>query len=138
MQEGKQMNDDGWCLCLDSTVSQPLVFNALDAGDGVPTVGMANPRRLTAECDRSADHMGVRGRRRAMRPRGQSAGGGRLALVPAAAAEDTEQRVAERLPEVFVEVGVDKRVQRRVEVTDPEEYLHDDIGTVARFAAERD
>ena len=73
-----------------------------------------------------------------MRPRGQSAGGGRLALVPAAAAEDTEQRVAERLPEVFVEVGVDKRVQRRVEVTDPEEYLHDDIGTVARFAAERD
>lgn len=35
-------------------------------------------------------------------------------------AEHAVQRVSERFPEVPVEVGVDQRVQRRVEVADPE------------------
>ena len=61
-----------------------------------------------------------------------------MLFIPAAAAEDAEERVAERLSEIFVEVGVDERVQRRVKVTDPEEYLHHDIWTVARFPAQWD
>uniref|UniRef100_A0A182QBX4 Uncharacterized protein n=1 Tax=Anopheles farauti TaxID=69004 RepID=A0A182QBX4_9DIPT len=47
------------------------------------------------------------------------------------------KRVSERFPEVSVEVGVDERVERRVEVADPEQYRDDDIGTRASIAAQR-
>jgi len=130
------MND--WVVRrLDSNVSESLIFNALDSSDSVPAVGMANPGRLTAECHRGAYHVRIRGRRTAVYPRDQSAAGC-LAFVPAAAAKDAEKRIAERFPEVFVEVGVDERVQCGVKVTDPEEHFHDYIWTVARFTTQRD
>lgn len=44
--------------------------------------------------------------------------------APAQAAEGALQGVAERLPELAVEVGVDKGVQGRVEVANPEHQDH--------------
>lgn len=53
------------------------------------------------------------------------------------AAEGALQRVLKRLPEVPIEVSVDERVQRWVEVADPEEESDDDVRAEAGFAAER-
>ncbi|GJQ84995.1 hypothetical protein Trydic_g3657 [Trypoxylus dichotomus] len=49
-------------------------------------------------------------------------------VLPAAetARQHAEQRVFEGLPEVPVEVGVDDRVQGRVEVADPEQHAYND------------
>jgi len=55
--------------------------------------------------------------------------------APAQVAERTLQRVLERFPEVSVEVCVDEWIQRRVEVTDPEEHGHHRRRYVARLAA---
>lgn len=52
-------------------------------------------------------------------------------------AESALQRVFERFSEVAVEVGVDERIQRRIEVADPEEDGYDVVGTVACVAAQR-
>ena len=123
-----------------------LIFNAFDTGDGVAAVGMTNSLLLTpaSERNRSAYHVGARwsgavrshatGRCRRRRRRRHPG----LAFDPTASTEDAEERVAESFPEVFVEVGVDERVQRRVEIADPEEHLDDDVRTVARFPAQRD
>jgi len=53
---------------------------------------------------------------------------------PLAAAEVHADRVLERLSEVTVEVGVDDGVEGRVEVADPEEDLHHQLGALAALA----
>lgn len=58
---------------------------------------------------------------------------GQVAVLPPVA-EQAEQRVAERLPEVPVEVRVDQGIQRGVEVADPEQDRDDDIGHLAHGA----
>lgn len=45
------------------------------------------------------------------------------------------QRVPERFPEVPVEVSVDERIQRRVEVADPEEHRDDHVRAGAGLLA---
>lgn len=50
----------------------------------------------------------------------------------AQAAESALQRILERFPEVPVEVSVDHRVEGRVEVADPEDHDHDNVGAGAK------
>jgi len=53
----------------------------------------------------------------------------------AAGAEQTRQRLGERVSEVTVEIRVDSRVEHGVEVADPEEYADDDVGNRTHVAA---
>jgi len=63
-------------------------------------------------------------------------GGGR-GRGPLAARKYPEDRVAEGLAELAVEVGVDERIERRVEVAHPEDHVHDDHRRVrTRLAAQ--
>jgi hypothetical protein len=61
-----------------------------------------------------------------------------LAGILTTSAKDANQRVAKSFPKIFVEVGVNKRIESRIEVADPEEDLDDDVGTVTQFTAQRD
>lgn len=62
----------------------------------------------------------------------------RVALAAPPRAEDALQRAAERLPEVAIEVRVDERIQRGVEVADPEQDGDHDVRTgAALLAAQR-
>lgn len=56
-------------------------------------------------------------------------------FVPAR--ENALQRVLERLPEVPIEVGVDQRIQCRIEVSDPEQNGNHHVRARARIAAQR-
>lgn len=55
--------------------------------------------------------------------------------TPEAARQRTHEGIFERIPEIPIEVCVDKRVQRRIEVPDPEQHAHDYFGRLAGFAA---
>lgn len=59
--------------------------------------------------------------------------GTRQLVIPGTAPEPS-QRLLERLTEVRPEVGVDERVEGRVEVSDPEESCDDSLGTRAAIA----
>ena len=61
-----------------------------------------------------------------------------FARILTTSAKDANQRVAKGFPKIFVEVGVNKRIESRIEVADPEEDLDDDVGTVTQFTAQRD
>ena len=61
-----------------------------------------------------------------------------LAGILTTSAKDANQRVAKGFPKIFVEVSVNKRIESRIEVADPEEDLDDDVGTVTQFTAQRD
>ena len=121
-----------WLLeILDGDAAESLVIDPLNAGDGV-AAGMPDPL--------------LGGRRTEPRQIAVVAGVAKtgqlvsllLARVPTPSAKHADERVAEGFPEVFVEVGVNQRVEGGVEVADPEEDLDDDVGTVAVLTADRD
>lgn len=70
--------------------------------------------------------------------RSDVAHGRRVALLWAArlaAREHALQRILECFPEVAVEVRVDQWIQRRVEVTDPEQHGDQSLRETARIPA---
>lgn len=53
-----------------------------------------------------------------------------------ATTKDVAQGLLERLSELAIEVGIDDRIHRRVEVADPEQYVHHHLGRVAGVSAD--
>lgn len=60
-----------------------------------------------------------------------------LSRVLASGAEDADQRVPEGFSKILVEIGVNQRIESRVEVANPEEDLDHDVGTITIVAAQR-
>ena len=49
--------------------------------------------------------------------------------------KDTLKSVAKGFPEILVEIGVDERIEGRIEISDPEKDFNDNIGAVTGLSA---
>lgn len=124
---------------LDSNAGQSLVLDPLNAGDGVAAGMPDRPARLIlGRSHTESPHVVLAVLLLVVKAEGRLLVTLLLPGVLTARAKHTNQRVAEGFPEILIEVGVDKRIEGRIEIADPEKDFNDDVGTVAEVTAERD